>query len=125
VHPEDVRVLEQDGTALPFTTRGQTLRFFSGTPGTVRVLAGDRETVDSLTLPEMWDAKWQAPAGVKRGLPVMRSAATISRDLWELLAVLGGLGLLVEWLLYGRAEGRMQRLTVRLAVLRPKIRKAS
>jgi len=125
VHPEDVRVLEQDGTPLPFTTRGQTLRFFSGTPGTVRVLAGDRETVDSLTLPEMWDAKWQAPAGVKRGLPAMRSAAALSRDLWELLAVLGGLGLLMEWLLYGRAEGRMRRLTVRLAVLRPKIRKAS
>jgi len=89
------------------------------------VLAGDRETVDSLTLPEMWNAKWQAPAGVKRGLPAMRSAATLSQDLWELLAVLGGLGLLVEWLLYGRAEGRMRRLAVRLDVLRPKIRKAS
>lgn len=125
VHPEDVRVFEQDGTSLPFTTRGQTLRFFSGTPGTVRVQAGDRETVYSLTLPEMWDAKWQAPAGVKRGLPGFRPGPAISRDLWEALALLGGLGLLAEWLLFGRAEGRVRRLTARLAVLRPRIRKAS
>ncbi len=125
LHPEDVRVLEQDGTPLPFTTRGQTLRFFSGTPGTVRVQAGDRETVYSLTLPEMWNARWQAPAGVKHGLPGFRPVSAISRDLWEALAVLGGLGLLAEWLLFGRADGRVRRLTVPLAVLRERIRKAS
>lgn len=125
VHPEDVRVLEQDGTPLPFTTRGQTLRFFSGTPGTVRVQAGDRETVYSLTLPEPWDAKWEAPAGVKRGLPAFHPGPALSKDLWQALALLGGLGLLAEWLLFGRAEGRMRRLGVPLAVLRPRIRKAS
>jgi len=125
VRPEDVTVLQQDGTPLPFTTRGQTLRFFSATPGTVRVQSGDRETVYSLTLPELWDAKWEAPASVKRGLPGFRSAAGLSRDLWELLALLGGLGLLTEWLLYGRSEGRMRRLGARLAVLRPGVRKAS
>ena len=38
-----VRVLRDDGNAVPFTLRGQSLEFFSGTPGTVRVLAGDRE----------------------------------------------------------------------------------
>ena len=125
VRAEDVTVQQQDGTPLPFTTRGQTLRFFSGTPGTVRVQSRDRETVYSLTLPELWDAKWEAPAGVKRGLPGFRVATALSRDLWELLALLGGLGLLAEWLLYGRSEGRMRRLSARLAVLRPGIRKAS
>jgi hypothetical protein len=125
VRPEDVRVLQQDGTPVPFTTRGATLRFFSGTPGTVRVLAADRETVYSLTLPEMWDAKWDAPAGVRRGIPAFREAAAFSRDLWQALALLGGLGLLAEWLLFGRAEGRMRRLNARLAVLRRSIRKAS
>jgi len=125
IHPEDVRVLQQDGTPLPFTTRGHTLRFFSGTPGTVRVQASDRETVYSLTLPELWEAKWEAPAGVKRGLPGFRPGAALSRDLWELLALLGGLGLLAEWLLFGRAEGRMRRLRARLSVLRPGVRKAS
>jgi hypothetical protein len=125
VRPEDVRVLQQDGTMLPFTTRGHTLRFFSGTAGTVRVLAGDRETVYSLTLPELWDSKWQVPSGTRHGVPVFRATAGLSRDLWPLLAVLGGLGLLVEWLLFGRSEGRMRRLGARLAVLRPRITKAS
>ncbi len=125
VRPEDVAVAQQDGTALPFTTRGQTLRFFSGTPGTVHVQTKDRETNYSLTLPEMWDAKWEAPAGVKRGLPAFRSATSVSRDLWEWLALLGGLGLLTEWMLYGRTEGRMRRVRARLAVLRPGVRKAS
>ena len=44
---------------------------------------------------------------------------------FELLALLGGLGLLAEWLLFGRAEGRMRRLRARLSVLSPRIRKAS
>src|SRR5712692_5599369 len=99
VRPEDARVLQQDGTPVPFTTRGHTLRFFSGTPGTVRVLAADRETVYSLTLPEMWDATWEVPPGVRRGIPAFRETAGVSRDLWQVLAVLGGLGLLLEWLL--------------------------
>ena len=125
IRPEDVRVLQQDGTPVPFTTRGQTLRFFCGTPGTVRVLAGDRETVYSLTLPELWDSKWEMPAGARRGLPALREAAGVSRDLWQILALLGGLGLLMEWLLFGRTEGRVRRLRPRLAVLRPGITKAS
>ena len=125
VRPEDARVLQQDGTPVPFTTRGHTLRFFSGTPGTVRVLAADRETVYSLTLPELWDLKWEMPAATRRGLPAFHEAAGSSKDLWQLLALLGGLGLLVEWLMFGRTEGRMRRLRARLAVLRPGIKKAS
>jgi hypothetical protein len=125
IGPEDVRVQQQDGTPLPFTTRGHTLRFFSGAPGTVRVQTADRETVYSLTLPELWDAKWEAPSGVKRGLPPFRPTGAISRDLWELLALLAGLGLLVEWFLFGRVEGRIRKTRARLAVLLPRIRKAS
>src|SRR3954452_6185818 len=43
-----VKVTAEDGTPLPFTVRDRTLDFFSGTPGSVRVLAGDREYVYSL-----------------------------------------------------------------------------
>jgi hypothetical protein len=125
IRPDEVRVLQQDGTPAPFTTRGHTLRFFSGTPGTVRVLAADRETVYSLTLPEMWDATWEIPSGARRGIPAFREAASFSRDLWQALAILGGIGLLVEWLLFGRAEGRMRRLKARIAVLQPGVKKAS
>src|SRR6185295_16461310 len=103
---------------LPFTTRGHTLRFFTGTPGTVRVLAADRETVYSLTLPELWDSKWEVPAGAKRGVPPLRAAVTGSRDLWQFLAILGGLGLLVEWLLFGRVEGRIRRIKARVTPTR-------
>jgi hypothetical protein len=124
IQPKDVRVLQQDGTPMLFTTRGHTLRFFSGTPGTVRVLAADRETVYSLTLPELWDSRWDVPANSKRGVPPLREAVTVSRDLWQLLAILGGLGLLVEWLLFGRVEGRIRRIKARLGTPRP-MRKAS
>jgi hypothetical protein len=48
-----------------------------------------------------------------------------SRDLWQALAVLGGLGLLLEWLLFGRAEGRIRRRNAPVAVLTPGIKKAS
>jgi hypothetical protein len=123
---EDVRVLQQDGAPVPFTTRDRALRFFSGTPGTVRVLAAERETVYSLTLPELWDSKWNVPSGTRRGLPAFRPTAALSRDLWQVLALLGGLGLLVEWLLFGRAEGRARRLPARLAIpRRTGVRKAS
>ena len=121
---EDVRVLQQDGTPMLFTTRGHTLRFFSGTPGTVRVLAADRETVYSLTLPELWDSKWEVPAAAKHGVPPLLEAVAVSRDLWQLLAILGGLGLLVEWLLFGRVEGRIRRIKARVTTARA-MKKAS
>jgi hypothetical protein len=69
VRPADVRVLREDGNPAPFTLRGQSLEFFSGTAGTVRVLAGDREYVYSLTLPQLWESKWDVPAETRRGIP--------------------------------------------------------
>ena len=125
IRAEEVRVLQQDGTPVPFTTRGRTLRFFSGTPGTVRVLAADRETAYSLTLPELWEAKWEIPAGVKRGVPALRRAAAVSKDLWQLLAILGAMGLLAEWLLYGRQDGSFRRMKPRMTVARSSMKKAS
>jgi hypothetical protein len=73
----------------------------------------------------MWDATWEVPPGARRGIPAFRETISLSRDLWQALAILGGIGLLVEWLLFGRAEGRMRRLKARVAVLRPGVKKAS
>ena len=95
-----VRVIASDGRALPFTVQGKTLRFFAGTPGTVRVISGNREQVHSLTLPAVADGLWQAPAGVRRGVPRAVRQSASSRDIWYWLALLGGLGLLAEWLLF-------------------------
>ena len=106
VQPSEVQVFTDDGSPLPATLRGNTLRFFSGTPGAVRVLAGDREMVYSLTLPEVAASVWEPPEGVLRGVPAPSQPAAASRDLWRWLALLGGLGLLVEWLWFGRFRKR-------------------
>jgi hypothetical protein len=100
--PGSVRVVAEDGSALPFVLRGRSLHFFSGTEGVVRVAAGDREYIYSLTLPQLWDTKWEPPAEVRRGIPRPQPFASPSAGLWPWLAIAGGIGLLVEWLLFGR-----------------------
>jgi von Willebrand factor type A domain/Aerotolerance regulator N-terminal len=100
--PDKIRVARDDGSPIPFTLEGRSLHFFSGAPGAARVTAGDRESVYSLSLPELGDTRWQPPATARRGLPTFRENAASSRDVWQIFALLGGACLLVEWLLYGR-----------------------
>ncbi len=100
--PAKLRITGDRDRPLPFTVQGETLRFFSGAPGTVHVRDGDRETIYSLTLPDVGEAAWKAPSNVARGLPRMAGPAPSVANLWPWLALLGGLGLLTEWLLYGR-----------------------
>jgi hypothetical protein len=58
--------------------------------------------VYSLTLPQLWDSKWEPPAQAVKGIPRVAAALDGSGDIWPWLAVMGGLGLLIEWILYGR-----------------------
>jgi hypothetical protein len=102
--PEDIQVLDDANRSLPFTIEGNSLRFFSGAPGTVRVQMGDREAVYSLSLPDVGETPWRVPAGVRKGVPRAVLAEAAPRDLWPWLAVLGGIGLLADWLLYGRSR---------------------
>jgi hypothetical protein len=102
--PNSVRVVDENQRPLPFTISGDVLQFFSGAPGNVSVMMGDRETVYSLTLPDVAEAVWTPPAGVRRGVPRASLEGAASQDLWPWLAALGGLGLLVDWLLYGRSR---------------------
>jgi hypothetical protein len=113
VRPADVRVVREDGNPAPFTLRGQSLEFFSGAPGTVRVLAGDREYVYSLTLPQLWESKWDVPADTRRALPKFAAPVGESTDLWQWLALAGGAGLLAEWILFGRFRRRVARIARR------------
>jgi hypothetical protein len=106
--PAKLRVTGDRERPLPFTVQGETLRFFSGAPGIVHVRDGDRETVYSLTLPDVGEAAWKAPSAVTRGLPRIAGQVASVANIWPWLAMLGGLGLLIEWLLYGR--GAMIRL---------------
>jgi hypothetical protein len=102
VAASNVQVTAADGAALPFTVHDRTVTFFSGAQGEVKVAAGDRQYLYSLSLPELWDSKWTAPADAKAGIPHFARFVDTSSDLWPVLALGGALGLLIEWVLYGR-----------------------
>jgi hypothetical protein len=97
-----LRVIDQRGFTVPFTVRDQTLELFASRPSIVRVLSADRDRVLSLTLPDIGEAEWKPAVGISTGVPSARSFAPTAIDLWQWLAILGGLGLLTEWLLFGR-----------------------
>jgi hypothetical protein len=124
IRPADVRAEREDGSPVPFTLRDRALYLFSGTPGVVRVMAGDDEYVYSLTIPELWESAWSIPADVRRGIPRFRTTETGSFDLWQILAVLGGLGLITEWLLYGRLRRGFLRMAASVGRLRKPARVA-
>ncbi len=122
--PSSVRVLTEDQKPLPFAIEGNLLRFFAGAPGSVRVLTGDRERVYSLTLPDVGDSLWKPPQNVRKGIPRASETASTATDLWPWLAVLGGIGLLADWLLFGRS--RAFRLRASKVISKPfSLRKAS
>jgi len=102
VTAKDVKVTTEDGSPVPFTLRDKTLNFFAGAPGSVRVLAGDHEYMYALTLPQLWDSRWDPPPNTHRGIPRFNAVLEHVSDWWPWLALLGGAGLLTEWLLYGR-----------------------
>jgi hypothetical protein len=105
----NVKVTADDGSALPYTIRDRTLNFFAGSPGGVKVVAGDREYIYSLTLPELWESKWTPPADAHLGVPRFTQLMESSTDLWPWLALAGAFGLLAEWILYGRFRRGMMR----------------
>jgi hypothetical protein len=115
VDASTVSVTEESGLPVPYTIDGRKLRFFAGLPGNVRVVDGDREIVYSLTLPDVGETAWAMPKGVRRGVPARNAADQRVIDLWPWLAALGGLGLLAEWMLYGRGHRRVRVVKAREA----------
>lgn len=123
--PSAVKVLTEAQKALPFTIHDKVLRFFAAAPGLVRVSAGDREYVYSLSLPEVAETAWEVPKTVRRGLGGMPGSGPVPTDLWRIFAILGGLGLLVDWLVFGRrGVGKMVALGWAKKAERP-LRRAS
>jgi hypothetical protein len=118
----NIRVIG-DGRDLPFTVQDRTVRFFSGVPDRIRVITDMGEQVHSLALPELGTAKWDVPASARRGLPG-RFDTMLSRDVWQLLALLGAGCLIAEWLLYGKAAARKLSKSAPEPVIGP-LRKAS
>ncbi len=52
--------------------------------------------------------KPSASDSVKLGLPGRAPFGPTSRDLWHWLALAGAIGLLADWILYGRIDRRTQ-----------------
>jgi hypothetical protein len=104
VDPGSIRVLGASDIAVPFSVTDGNLQFYSGERGMVRVRTCSKEQVYSLSLPDIAEATWDAPAKVRRGIPRTIGDSIASRDLWQWLAIAGGILLLIEWLWFGRTR---------------------
>ena len=100
----DFRVLGEGDLAIPFSLVDGNLQFYSAQRGLVRVRTAAQEQVYSLSLPDVADSAWDAPAKIRRGIPRGIADSIASRDLWQWLAIAGGLLLLIEWLWFGRSR---------------------
>jgi hypothetical protein len=114
-------VTREDGSPVPFTSDKGTLHFFSGARENVHVTGQDRDSTYSLTLPEMWDVKWQPPAGARVGVPRFRALNEAAPEMWPWLAVAGAGCLIAEWVLFAR----VRRARIRAMSPRPALRRAS
>jgi hypothetical protein len=106
----DVEVLTDSGARLPFNAHARSVDFFAGESARVRVLSGSAERVYSLTLPEMWDARWTPPAGARHGIPRWTDRIRHAPRLWPFLAIAGALLLIAEWAIYGRESSARLRI---------------
>ena len=115
------QVTRADGTVVPFTRDHHMLHFFSGTRENVRVVGRNRESAYALTLPEMWDIKWQPPADALRGVPRTRGFTPVQSEIWPWLASLGALCLIADWVFFSG----IRNPRARAIPMRPPLRKAS
>lgn len=113
---DQLRIRTAVGAAVPFTVHAQTLQLFTDRPAIITVSSPSRDRTLSLTLPDVAEYEWHAPAVAATGLPSASKWRSNSITLWQTLAVLGAIGLLVEWLLFGRR--RAARLKRRVNTLR-------
>jgi len=122
-NPAEVHVLDDANRELPFNIDGDQLHFFSGAPGNVRVQLRDRELLYSLSLPDLPEAIWKVPASVAKGIPRNSVSESVVTEIWPWLAILGALGLLADWILFGR--NRAVRFSAPAASQPNVLRKAS
>ncbi|MBV8809848.1 MAG: VWA domain-containing protein [Acidobacteriaceae bacterium] len=107
--PDQLRVTGDKGAAVPFTLNGRALQVFTTRPQQIHIASNDRDRIFSLTLPEVAEYSWTAPPASASGLPAPARLSPSAIDLWRWLAILGGVGLLLEWLLYGRHRRQAPR----------------
>jgi hypothetical protein len=108
---DQMRVVDDKGSALPFSVRGGTLQTFTAEPTVLHVYSTGRERILSLTLPEVAETEWKAPTDAAQGLPRRSQLSGTPVDLWKWLALAGLSCLLAEWFLFGR-QRRAPRIVV-------------
>jgi hypothetical protein len=108
---EQLSVVDDRGYHVPFTVRNQTVQLYVSRPSVVRIVSPERERIYSFTLPEVADKQWTPPASVAEGLPAPSSISPSAVDLWQWLALLGGAGLIAEWLWFGRRRKQVRPAT--------------
>jgi hypothetical protein len=106
--PKSVRVAADDRRPIPYTIQNGELRFFSASPGNVRVYEGGRELVFSLSLPEIGDAVWDPPAHIRRGIPRGLPPESPVTETWPWLALAAAAVLGAEWMLFARGRREAQ-----------------
>jgi hypothetical protein len=99
---DQIHVTDENGLRVPFTVRDRNLQLFASRPSVVRIDSEDRERVVSLTIPDVAEFEWKPVAKTATGLPPAAKFLPASVDLWQWLAVLGGLCIFAEWMLFGR-----------------------
>jgi hypothetical protein len=105
---DQIRVVDDEGVALPFTVRGNVLQLFAAEPTVLHVYSAGRERILSLTLPEVGDLEWKPTVDVAHGVPRSSPLHGGPVDLWKWLALAGMCCLLAEWLLFGRQRRAKQ-----------------
>jgi hypothetical protein len=100
--PDRIRIFDERGMSVPFVAAKQTLQLFASAPEVLRVTSEGRERTLSVALPDVAAFEWKPPSNTATGLPVHSRFAPAALDLWRWLALVGGLGLFLEWTLFGR-----------------------
>ncbi len=101
---QSIAVTSPENPNLPWVLRDGRLRFFAGSPGTVRVRTPSLDTQLALDLPQVAAAGWTPPEGALRGVPPPSvSASPDGVPLWPWLALAALICMVVEWMLFGRA----------------------
>lgn len=108
---DQLSVTDDRGYHVPFTVRNQTVHLYVSRPSVVHIVSPERERTYSFTLPEVADKQWTPPSFVEEGLPAPSSISPSAVDLWQWLALLGGFGLLAEWLWFGRRRKQAKAAT--------------
>lgn len=117
---DQLHVTTTTGDAVPFTIRDQTLQLFTARPNIVRIASYGRERILSLTLPDVAEHDWKPPIYSLAGLPARSNWTSASVTIWQWLAVLGAVGFVAEWMLFGsrRIVQRKARPSKRVAPAR-------